>query len=305
MKQMRKHFGEVWISVGSGILVPSGHIWESSDRQKTNFVQVKARAQEIEQLYATAGLTMSPACVLARLIDNAKTLSDRWLANDMADATMLHAFYALQLQRIADAILPLVNVSGRERYLSGLMSGEIDFFKREPSYAKDILWELELWSLLRERHASASLQDPPDIVLELAGRTLAIACKKIYSEKNVEKVLSEAVGQVEANYDVGVVAINLDELTPADTILKVKTESEMTRMLQAHTSSFLHRHERHFRKYLSKGRLVAALVSVNVIADVTEWDVPFNNSRQSTVWTIPGLAAEKESLVHRFQQIIV
>jgi hypothetical protein len=289
----------------SGIVIPVGRISESSERSKTNFIQVKGKAEEIEQLFANAAVTMSPGCGLANLIDNAKTLGERWLAKDMEHANMIHVFYALHLQRVADAVLPLVDINDKERYLRKLLAGEVDFFKREISKAKDILWELELWSSLQERGASAILQDPPDIVLSFGSKTLGIACKKIYSEKNVEKVLSEAVGQVEDSYDVGVVAINIDDLTPENTVLKVRTESEMASLLQKQCDEFLQRHERHFRKYLANGRLVAALVSVHVIADVEEWDVAFNNARQSTVWTIPGLPAPKESLVHQFHALLV
>ncbi len=298
-------FGQMWVPTHSGVLVPTGHVAESSVRYKTNFVQVKARAHEIEQLYASVALTMSPVCGLAKLIENAKTLSDKWLMNDLEQTSTINAFYALHLQRVADAVLTLADVPDKKRYLRKLMSGEIDFFSRGPSQAKSFLWELELWSLLRERGAEAILEDPPDIVITLSGKTLGIACKKIFSENNVEKVLSEAVNQVKDCYDVGVVAINIDDLTPGNMVLKVNTEREMAHLLQDVCAKFLSRHERHFRKYLSTGRLVAALVAVHVIADVKEWEVAINNSRQSTVWTIPGLAPEKESLLHQFQQIIL
>jgi hypothetical protein len=58
------------------------------------------------------------------------------------------------------------------------------------------------------------------------------------------------------------------------------------------------------RRYLSGGRLVAALASVHVVADVRSWDVRFNNARQSTIWTIPGLAPAKAILTKQFETII-
>jgi hypothetical protein len=296
---------QLWRPTKEGVLIPSGNVSEASNREKTNFLHVKARAREIEDLYASAGLTMSPACGLAQLIENAKVLSDRWLCNQTADSSMIDVFYALHLDRLADAILPLRDVSGKETYLNALTSGELDCFSRESSYAKNILWEVELWSILRRSCPSASLQDPPDIVLKLSGGTVAVACKKIYSENNVEKVLSEAVSQVEADFDVGVVAISLDELTPPDTILRVRNQMEMDRFLHRHTDEFLARHERHFRKYLSSGRLVSALVSVSVITHVLNWKVQFNNARASVAWTIPGLASEKEALLKQFRDIAV
>jgi len=295
----------LWHPTERGVLMPSGSVLEGSSTNKTNFLHIKSRAKEIEDLYASAGLAMSPTCGLAQLIENAKTLANRWLSNQTADSSMIDVFYALHLDQLADAILSLRDVPGKEKYLNALTSGELDCFSRQDSYAKNIFWELELWAILRRRCLSASLQDPPDIVLILAGSTLGIACKKIYSENNVEKVLSEAVGQVEADFNVGVVALSLDELIPPETVLRVRNKTEMDRFLHKHTDTFVARHERHLRKYLSSGRLVSALVSVSVIAHVLEWKVQFNNARSSLVWTIPGLAPEKEALLTQFRDLVV
>ena len=285
--------------------MPSGSVVEASKRKKTNLLHVKARAKEIEDLFETTGVTVSPTCGLAQLIGNAKTVADRWLCNETAESSMIDVFYALHLDRLADAILPLLDVPNREKYLNALTSGDLDCFSRQSSYAKNIFWEIELWAILRRSCPSATLEDPPDIVLPLAKGTLGIACKKIYSENNVEKVLSEAVGQVEDDFSVGVVALSLDELIPPETILRVQNKTEMDRFLHKHIDEFVARHERHFRKYLSSGRLVSALISVNVIAHVLEWKVQFNNARSSLAWTIPGLTPEKEALLKQFRDIAV
>jgi hypothetical protein len=269
------------------------------------FVHAKTSALDLEKLYAASHIPISPACALAKLIDNAKRLSDGWLLNEWEGLTRINAMYSCHLQRIAEAVLPLAAVADRRTYLERLTTAEVDFFKRGASPAKDVLWELEVWSLLRDAGALAELRDPPDVVVPIDDAMLGIACKKIYSEKNVEKVLSEAVSQVEGDFNVGVVAMNLDESTPAEHVLKVRTEREMAEMLQAECQAFVKRHERHFRKYLSTGRLIAALVSVHVVAEVEEWSSTFNNCRQSLVWNIPGLPENKQTLVRRFERIVL
>ena|GEM_PF-1369398 len=115
----------LWHPTERGVLMPSGSVLEGSSTNKTNFLHVKSRAKEIEDLYASAGLAMSPTCGLAQLIENAKTLADRCLNNQTADSSMIDVFYALHLDRLADAILSLRDVPGKEKYLNALTSGEL------------------------------------------------------------------------------------------------------------------------------------------------------------------------------------
>lgn len=115
---------------------------ETSNRKKNNFLHVKEKAKEIEGLYASAGLTISPACGLAQMIVNAKALANKWLSNQAEDSSMNDVFYAIHLNRIAEAILPLLDVPDRRRYLKALTSGDLDCFSRQSSYAKNIFWEV-------------------------------------------------------------------------------------------------------------------------------------------------------------------
>ena len=116
---------ELWHPTEAGILMPSGSISEASNRKKTNLLHVKARAKEIEDLFAAARVAMSPTCGLAQLIRNAQAVADRWFSNQTADSSMLDVFYALHLERLADAILPLRDVPTREKYLNALTSGDL------------------------------------------------------------------------------------------------------------------------------------------------------------------------------------
>ena len=146
--------------------------------------------------------------------------------------------------------------------------------------------------------------DPPDIVINLERGDLGIACKKLYSEKHVQNVLSKAVKQVSVGFDVAVVAINIDDLLPAQQLFKVATATEVTRKIRAVVDEFVVEHERHFRKYLSTQRLVGAMVTCNLVVDVAEWGV-FHNYRQSTVWCFPGLDAEASARVRELERLVI
>ena len=202
--------------------------------------------------------------------------------------------------RIANPLLLLRDVPDRVRFLSVLASGELNLLDRKKSHTKNILWELELWEILKGRSCNASLVEPPDIVVRFDESTIGIACKKLYSQKHVQNVLSEAVAQIEASFDFGIIAINIDDLIPPDKILRTPTREDMSKFLSNLNAKFLHAHERHFRKYLASGRVISALVSTAVLADVYQATPRFNHARQSTIWTIPGLAPEKARQLSNF-----
>ena len=288
----------IWQRSSGGVFVPTGTVRETSSRASTNFLAVKQRAQAIEQLYAEAGVALSPASGLGMFIENAKRVSDSWLSAKYK-YQMTDVFTVMHMYRIADAVLNLVTHYRMRYYLKRLLSGEVDFFKRVPSDAKNVLWELELWSYMKKQGAPVDLKDPPDVIANLSNGVLGIACKKIYSEANIEKTLSQAVQQVK-DYEIGVVAMNIDDMIPAGKVLAVDTPREANRRLLVECEKFLKRHEKRFRKYLSKERLGAALISVRVIAEVRTWDVPFNNYGQTLIWALPDISPNKRSLTNEF-----
>jgi hypothetical protein len=290
---------QLYHTTDAGLVVPIGTVSHLSMYSRQTLLQMKEKAVAVEKLYSDNNLLIPSACELAHLIENAKQLSDAWLLNS-DDATMPLMFRVMCLDRIADAILPLSTVPSRVKYLTILTSGSLNLQQRLGSYAKNILWELELWSTLLDRAFNAVLQEPPDIVVRFEDSEVGIACKKFYSESNVEKVLSEAVAQIEGAFDFGIVAMNLDDLLPPDAILKGGTQLAINRHIDMLNQDFLTRHKRHFKKYLDAGRVLSVVVFTNVITDSYKEKPRYKNSLQATVWTVPGLPPEKTMQLQRF-----
>ncbi len=297
---IRKKLQQMWHDTRSGLVIRNGIASDLSQSTSRTYLAIKDKACAIEELYSDNGLLLPSTSDLARLIADAKTLSDSWLMNRTNGMLMTLLFRAVHLDRIADAILPLRSVPDRAKYLSVLTSGSLDLHGRERSLSKNILWELKLWAVLRRRSFDARLIEPPDIVVEFEDAKIGVACKKLYSEKHVQNILSEAVAQIEVSFDFGIIAVNLDDLIPANQILRTPNQQTMGEFVNDLNVKFLRRHERHFRKYLASARLLSALVSTAVLADVFTADTRFNNARQSTIWTIPGLPPEKEKQLSRF-----
>ena len=300
-----KRINEIWTAGPSGILIPAGRVTDISTRSRTDYSEIRTRAQQIEDLYAEASIRIPPNCSLGRLIRNGKDLWENWILDDAEKLTSEAFFLGIHLDRIADVVLPLTGEANRAKYLKDLLSGTLNFFQREHSKAKNIFWELEVWSRLRKRTNQLSLAEPPDVIVDFEDSRIGIACKKVYSERHVQNVLSQAVDQIESDFEFGIVAVNIDDLLPADAVLKLATSHAVSDKLHLHNEEFLQRHERHFRKYLSKGRLISAIVSTSVILNVLTERPRFNNAYQWTVWTIPGLADPYRGQVNRFYEVMM
>lgn len=297
----RKDVQPIWKVLGSGLIAPAGTVSDIADSSSQTFLQIKEKALNIERIYADNGVPLLPNCDLASIIADAKDLSDSHSLKQAEEFSKTRLFHAIQLDRFADAILALNQVPDRNKYLTALAAGNLDLLERKRSYAKDILCELELWFTLKSRSFDVILSEPPDIVVHFENSKIGIACKKLYSENNVGKVLSQGVGQIEGSFDFGILAVNLDDLLPPNGYMEAPDHSTMGKRINDFNTKFLKVHERHFRRYLATGRVLAALVTTNIIANVSDGQrTRLTNAMQATVWAIPGLPLVKEQQVIRF-----
>lgn len=294
----------IWTESDSGILSPVGRVSDARVKSRADFLEVRKKAKEIEQIYSDAAVPLPGTCDLGRMVRNAKELWGNWFLNNTERLSWETIFLAMLLDRIADAVLPLRGNASIAQYLKALRSGSLNFFSRERSKAKDIFWELEVWARILRRDADAHLAEP-DVVVNYEGSSIGIACKKIYSERHVQNVLSQAVRQIERNLDFGIVALNLDDLLPPDVVLRKNSTNAVADILLRANSTFLQEHERHFRKYLSEGRLISAMVSTSVLADVPPERPQFRNTYQWTVWTIPGLGPRYQEPLDNFYRTVM
>lgn len=271
---------------------------------KTNLLKLNAKGKDIEKLYTEAGVRLPAECTLAMLIANVKSLIDRVAIDAAAMHTPMQAFRAVQLYRVADAILALHNVTGGDAYLRKI-TADLDFFKSERSPAKDIFWELELWWMIRRKLPTARLLDPPDIMLELDGGTMGVACKAVYSEKKVQSALSTGIKQVTGNCDAGVVAFNIDSLIPSGCVVREENRSALDRRLESIVDGFLRRHQRHIHRYMAQQRLAAVAVFISAVGDVYGWRVPFNTIRSGLVYVAGPRTPAVEHLLGQLRDIMV
>lgn len=270
---------------------------------KTDFFKLSAQAGEIENLYAERGVRLPAECTLAIWIANVRSIADKRATSPESGHTPMEHFQAIQLYRVTDAILALRDVKGGESYLRKI-TANLDFFTPERSVAKDIFWELELWWMIRRKLPTAKLMDPPDIMLNLDGGALGLACKSVYSEASVEKALSTGVKQITGNCDAGVVAFNIDSLLPPACVIKAKDKEGLDQLMHPKIDGFIKRHRRHIDRYLNQRRLAAVAVCISGVGEIHGWSVPFNTVRSTLIYAASAPTKIAAHLVGQLNEIL-
>ena len=277
---------------------------DRSDKQRFKHEAISSKVDEIEAIYSESKIKLNQSHQLCKLLNSARQLSAEWSKGNFEKTDMNMLFDTLHVERVASAIQILKFEKNKDKYLKSLLKGTLNFFEREISHAKSISWELEACTKIKKTIPETYLKEP-DIVVNIGQYHIAIPCKKIFSEKGVPKVLSNAVSQIENEYEFGIVALNIDDLIPAQVLLKARTFSELGDKLHTHNMGFFKSQERHFIKYLSASRIVAVIASTSMVADIWDESPKFNNFNEWAIWTIPGLKSKHKKVIDNFRDKII
>jgi len=297
--------GTVWSRQPNGLLLPSGTFSDTSlSGSVANHLQLRSQAAEIEELYTEVGIRIPPHSGLGQMLTNAKELSQDWLLNRTGSKDFPRFFQSVHFHRLANIVLSLRAEPQRARYLKDILTGTLNFLERRRSKAKDTLWELEVCAALRQRIPNVVLKDPPDIEVLFRNHTIGIACKRIYSDRHIQNVLSQAVAQVQDN-DFGIAALCLDELLPGEAILRMNSVEEAQETLNEHNTIFIKKHARHFEKYLTNSRLISCIISTNTITDIPTARPQFSTHYQWTCWSITDIPEKPLAALRAFYEAIM
>lgn len=157
----------------------------------------------------------------------------------------------------------LSDEDGVEVPLDRIAKSEMDTGSAKHSQGKDAIWELACMANFKIGAMKVRL-DEPDLVTDVGQGDYGVACKKIYSENNVEKCISNGVGQIVRAQMPGIVALNIDELViPPGRMLFAWDQETLRGMLQGYATDFMARHRATLKKYGEDGTCDGFIISVS------------------------------------------
>jgi hypothetical protein len=294
-------FGHVWERLTGGLWVPSGTQTYVSSKNSRTYLTVKENVTAVCALYEANAIKIPQDSSLANFLECGRKLSDGWLLGGGAKLSNADLFRGAVCSRIVESILVLGDAPKdvAKLYLGKLLRGSLDLLDRIDSEAKNFLWELELLLALRAHKMKADLGEP-DVVTQMKFGKVGFACKKIYSEKNISKVFSQAVAQITRTGMPGILAINLDESVPPNAILRLKTFDQLRNYCSQNNDRFLQDHKDSVEKYCCSGRAIAVWVSTGLIADLTAEQPRITNARESAFWSSTQMEPTQREIVTSF-----
>lgn len=272
--------------------------------QSFSYESIGTIAHALEKLYAQAGIRIVPQDDLHKIISAGKLLATWWSAGkiDSLDPAVLPR--ALCCSRLGSCALSLHPVRDTER-LRDLCSGSMMYWNNVISKAKNTEWELNVWAHSNQAGIPTVFAEP-DLHMTFESERFGIACKKLYSEKNVDKQVSGGVHQIEESGIPGLLALSLDSLIQPNVevaLLKVTDAEEARRLLQSKLQGFvLWRKKRYQDRYFSDGRILGVLLSVQAFTDIVNSKERAIHIQESLIWTDESLPLARREKIKRLHE---
>lgn len=267
---------------------------ESIPVVRSTYSDIAERSRQLRETLAARKVRFHRDSALGQLLRDAETLAKEWDAGNR-DQNFRLLVNASHANRISEAILAVRDDPDAQQCLARIAGNDVNLSGRAPSQGKDHLWELELFHALRLHGFEGKLVDPPDIVVDLAGSPFPIACKKVYSEKGVEAQMRKGVKQLAGRGAGGLVALNIDDLVPDDTILRSYDPRQAFDFLNNINLSFIERHRMTLQRFVSDGRCDGIYVSTSVLADLENSRPRFNLVAECLLWTLDSVGPEAQA----------
>ncbi|ABV67584.1 hypothetical protein Abu_1328 [Aliarcobacter butzleri RM4018] len=245
----------------------------------------KKRANYIKELFAQNKLKLNELSHLGKLL---KTVENS------EKGKSLELFDILDISRVYEALVVFETIGIEETILNRIRKGKLDFNNSSNDDGKNILFELEIAASFLKKGISVKF-DEPDLIVELLGKKIGIACKKINSIKRIQQALSKGTKQnIEQKVDYAIVALNIDNYHPIGHLLVKRTRKDALDFIHKRNKNLYFEQKKEFNKYLNDGRLQSVFIDSRIKTDITDEAPRFNNLTMTTV-----IQSEKDELINQ------
>ncbi|HCI1651737.1 TPA: hypothetical protein NOE00_002087 [Pseudomonas aeruginosa] len=263
------------------------------------YERIAAKAQLVRGILARRGVRLRDGSALSQLLKQTDILSREWAEERVPEMRVLAE--AAHVNRLADSVTALANEPGIQQALERMAGSVMQPDNRDASQGKDALWEVALLADLSNAGLSAKAAEP-DIVVDFGMGEYPIACKKIWSEKGVGGHVSKGAKQLAPFGNGGIIALNLDDLAPAGSLLHDQNRVTARQFLDAFNMDFVNRHRRVLQRALMDGKCDGFILSTTTTAVLAEEEEPFNLVTQTSLWHLKEGAADGRGRFLAFAQ---
>ncbi|WP_400564408.1 hypothetical protein ACFELC_23690 [Pseudomonas aeruginosa] len=251
--------------------------------------EIATKAQRVREIFASREITIRNGSALSQLLRQADVLSREWSAGREPDIRVLAE--AAHVNRLADSIISLPDETGIQEALRRMAGSVMQPDDRKASQGKDALWEVALLADLKKAGLLAQAAEP-DILVNLGTSDYPIACKKIWSERGLGKHIDKGAKQLEPFGNGGVIALNLDDLTPAGHVFIEQDSAGAKQFLDAFNIEFVGRHWNLLQTAVMEGKCDGILLSTTALCILSNANIAFNLITQTSLWHLREAAPE-------------
>ncbi|CAE6858105.1 MULTISPECIES: hypothetical protein [Paraburkholderia] len=245
------------------------------------YEEVATKAQLVRDVLQKRNVKLGNGSALSQLLNQADILSREWTAQRVPAIRVLSE--AAYVNRLADAITYLPDEPGIQEALRRMAGSVMQPDDRSNSQGKDALWEVVLLADLRKNGLAGTAAEP-DIVVNFDKGDYPIACKKIWSENGVEKHVRKGAKQLEPFANGGIIALNLDDLTPAGHLIAQPDKMTAKKFLDDFNMDFINRHRNILQRAIMDGKCDGFVISTTAAAVLSNGEPAFNLVTQSSLW---------------------
>lgn len=264
------------------------------DFESIKLEESKKRATYIKELFAQNKLKLNESSHLGKLL---KTVEN----SELGKVKPLELFSILDINRVYEALVIFETTGIEKNILNRIRKGKLDFNDSSDDDGKNILFELEIAASFLKKRIPVKFEEP-DLIVELLGKKIGIACKKINSIKRIQQALSKGTKQnIKQKVDYAIVALNIDNYHPIGHLLEKKTRNDALDFIHERNMELYFEQKKEFDKYLNDGRLQSVFIDSRIKTDITEETPRFNNLTMTT-----AIQSGKDKLINdKIQEIFI